>query len=92
MRYFWSRFIIFSLCIQSFLFAIYHVYGSCGILQERQMQKIKIELQEEIDKTKKEIESLQEEILSWSDGLFLQEKFAREKLHLKKENEIIYLR
>lgn len=92
MRYIWSRFLIFFLCFEACAFMMYYNFGPCGIQALHTLRKIKVTAQSDIKKFYYQNEILRDEIKAWQEGSFLQEKFAREKLALQKENEVIYFR
>lgn len=90
MRYLWSRVVMCVLCFEAVVFAIHYYYGVRGVLVVREQQQAKIAMQAEIAQTKIKNEDVREQIEAWKESSFLQEKFAREKLALQKEQEIIY--
>lgn len=92
MRYLWSRFIIIFLLIEGVAFVIYYNHGPRGIQALHALKKIKATAQYDIKKLEQKNDDLRDQIAEWKSDLFLQEKFAREKLALQKENEIIYYR
>lgn len=92
MRYFWSRSIILLLSLEAVAFIANYNFGSSGLQALQQLKASKKLLQDEIATLQNENSFLQEQIDEWSAGLFLQEKFAREKLQMQKKDEKIYLR
>jgi len=92
MRYLWSRFIIIFLMIEVVLFGVYYNFGPCGRVALQQLQKLKVETEQQIERMTAENNDLRDQIESWKKDQFLQEKFAREKLALHKQGEIIYFR
>lgn len=90
MRYLWSRFIIIFLLVEGVVFIIYYNHGPRGIQTLHALKKIKATAQSDIKNLTLQNDDLRDQIEEWKSGLFLQEKFAREKLALQKENEIIY--
>lgn len=92
MRYFWSRSIILLLSLEAIVFVVNYNYGLSGLQALQQLKVSKKLLQDEIAILQNENNLLQEQIDEWSTGLFLQEKFAREKLQMQKKDEKIYLR
>ncbi|MBP6869700.1 septum formation initiator family protein [Candidatus Babeliales bacterium] len=90
MRYVWSRFIVMVLAIEGAGFVLYYNFGPRGIQKLQELQNIKVATQADIIKIQQENDSLKEQIEEWKTDLFLQEKFAREKLAMQKENETIY--
>lgn len=92
MRYLWSRFIVIFLVIEGIAFGVYYTYGPRGIQVLYAMKKLKRIAQDDIQALRKSNTDVREQIESWKHDLFFQEKFAREKLALQKENEIIYYR
>lgn len=92
MRYLWSRFLIFFLLFEGVAFTIYYNFGPCGIQALRALKKTKLTAQTDIENIRSKNNDLRDEIEEWKHGLFLQEKFAREKLAMQKEHETIYFR
>lgn len=92
MRYVWSRFIIMILAIEGAVFVVYYTFGPRGIKTLQELHHIKIAAQADIDRMSQENKELQEQIKAWKHDIFLQEKFAREKLAMQKENETIFFR
>ncbi len=92
MRYLWSRLIIFFLMVEVILFGLYYNFGPRGRVAVQQLQQLKMATDNEIKTMMIENKELQNQIESWKSDPFLQEKFARERLALQKEGEIIYFR
>lgn len=92
MRYAWSRFVVILLLFEGVIFALNYNFGSSGLRTLRNLKHVKATLHNDIDKLKVENSLLQDEIDEWSSSLFLQEKYAREKLQMQKEHEKIYFR
>ncbi len=92
MRYLWSRCIIIFLCVEGVVFIIHYKYGPRGVQILHALKKIKATAQSDIKNLTSQNDDLREQIEEWKSDLFLQEKFAREKLALQKDNEIIYYR
>lgn len=92
MRYLWSRFVIFFLVVESIAFIVYYNFGPRGIQALHALKITKKTAQADIESIKQVNAEIRDQIEAWKSGLFLQEKFAREKLALQKENEIIYFR
>lgn len=92
MRYVWSRLIIMILAIEAAAFVLYYNFGPCGMQALQDLEKIKITASADIQRIQQENEALQEQIEAWKADLFLQEKFAREKLAMQKDNETIFFR
>ena len=92
MRYLWSRFIIIFLLVEGVAFVMYYNFGHRGIVSLRALKKVKADAQSDIKNLEHANDDLREQIEEWKHDTFLQEKFAREKLALQKENEIIYFR
>jgi cell division protein FtsB len=78
------------LLIEGVIFTIYYNHGSRGMQALRVLKKIKTTAQSDIKNLERKNDDLRDQIEEWKNDLFLQEKFAREKLALQKENEIIY--
>lgn len=92
MRYAWSRFVIVLLLFEGIVFVLNYNFGSSGLRTLRDLKHVKATLHSDIDQLKLENSLLQDEIDEWSNDLFLQEKYAREKLQMQKEHEKIYFR
>ena len=92
MRYLWSRLIIFFLMVEVILFGLYYNFGPRGRVAVQQLQELMEGTSHQITKMTMEHKELQNQIESWKSDPFLQEKFARERLALQKEGEIIYFR
>ena len=92
MRYIWSRLIIIFLIAEIIIFAVYYCLGPRGMKALEQLQSIKNTTHEQIVSMTMENDQLQEQINAWQTDEFLQEKFARERLAMQKEGEIIYFR
>jgi cell division protein FtsB len=92
MRYAWSRLIIACLVVEASVFAMYYRYGPRGIVTLHYLKRVKKDLQVDIDEMIAENDRLQAEIDAWATDEFLQEKYAREKLYLQKQGEVIYFK
>lgn len=92
MRYFWSRCIIILLSVEACAFVVNYNYGPSGLRVLQSLKKTKNILHHDIAQLQSENSLLQEQIDEWSSGIFLQEKYAREKLQMQKKDEKIYLR
>ncbi len=90
MRYLWSRFIIIFLAFEGIAFAVYYNFGPRGLQTLHVLKETKFTAQSDIEKIKQENSDLSNQIEEWKSDVFLQEKFAREKLAMQKEGEIIY--
>ena len=92
MRYLWSRFIIIVLMVEGLAFIVYYNFGPRGIRTLHVLKHTRATAHSDIEKMQNENDDLRDQIDEWESGLFLQEKFAREKLALQKEKETIYFR
>ena len=92
MRYLWSRFIIIFLMVEVALFGVYYNFGPCGRKALQELQQLKIATEQQIKTMTAENNDLHDQIECWKTDQFLQEKFAREKLAMQKQGEIIYFR
>lgn len=92
MRYLWSRFIIFVLIFEGLVFIFYYNFGPRGMHALYELKHARDGATADIDQMKNTNDDLCEQIEEWENGLFLQEKFARERLALQKEKEIIYFK
>ncbi len=90
MRYVWSRFFVMVLSIEGVVFIVNYHFGSSGVQTLHRLKDAKKILQSDIAQLQVENNLLQEQIDEWSSGLFFQEKYAREKLHMQKAEEKIY--
>jgi len=87
MRYLWSRFIILVLMVEGLSFIVYYNYGPRGIRTLHELKDTRSIAQSDVVKMQNENDDLRDQIDEWENGLFLQEKFAREKLSLQKEKK-----
>jgi len=92
MRYVWSRLVIIFLLLQGVVFIINYGWGPRGICVLKELKAIKIAAQEDIQRLKTQNDDVRHQIDAWHNDIFFQEKYAREKLEMQKENEIIYFR
>jgi len=92
MRYFWSRFIVILLLLEGVIFIVNYNFGASGLQTLKTLKTAKLLLQNDINQMQIESSLLEDQIDEWSNGFFLQEKYAREKLQMKKEHEKIYFR
>lgn len=92
MRYFWSRLLIMLLAAECAAFVLYYHFGPRGTQVLHELERIKIATEQHIQQLTEENEQLQENIDAWKHDSFLIEKFAREKLAMQKEGEIIYFK
>lgn len=92
MHYFWSKFLVLFLVCEVTIFGVVYYFGGQGVLYLQQLKKQRISLVSHVTVLQSEIDDLKDTITQWEDGSFLQEKYAREKLHLQKENELIYFK
>ncbi len=92
MRYFWSRFLFIFLLIEGSVFLAYYHWGSHGTIALQKLAEKQQSMRDQINVIKKHNEQLEDQIEGWKSSLFLQEKFARERLALQKDKEIIFFR
>lgn len=65
-------------------------YGHYGYKELGEKHAHNQQLLQEIKVQKKEIEKVRKQVQKWKTSLFLQEKYAREKLHMGKKDETIF--
>ena len=92
MRYLWSRFVILILSIEAICFIYNYNFGPAGMQELHKLKDEKQQLQYDIIQLEDRNSMLQEQINEWDQGLFFQEKYAREKLQMQKQGEQIYFR
>lgn len=76
---------------QVLFFTLDYVVGSKGFMYIYAKKREIVGLQQEIADQKKIIEMLKRDVFLWQTDPFVKEKFCREKLHMAKNNEEIYL-
>ncbi len=77
--------------IEIALFSLFYYFGAHGLKEVFALKKENRIIDEQIEKVKGEITHLESEILVWQTDSFYKEKLAREKLHMAKKDEEIYL-
>lgn len=76
---------------QVFFFVVDYVLGSRGFIYIHGKKKEIVRLQHAIADQKNSIEKLKHDVFLWQTDPFVKEKFCREKLHMAKKSEEIYL-
>jgi len=76
--------------VEVIIFCIMYVFGQHGLLALHSLHKENQQVEKEVDFLKAELENITEEIQLYNKYPFYKEKLAREQLHLKKSDEIIY--
>ena len=86
-----NKLLFMIITFEGILFLLLYFFGPNGshLLSELSLQKVKE--QEAIVLLERKIDQLQQE-LKFSQSSFAKEKFARERLLMKKENEKIYFK
>ncbi|MGZ6250660.1 MAG: FtsB family cell division protein [Candidatus Chromulinivorax sp.] len=92
MRYIWSKLLILCLAFQGAAFVVYYYFGPRGVLALQTLRMTKKTILDDCKRLIQENKLLREQIYAWQHDIFLQEKFAREKLALQKEGEIIFFK
>lgn len=77
--------------IEIALFSLFYYFGSHGLKEVFVLKKENRIIDKQVDLVKGDIAQLESEILTWQTDPFYKEKLAREKLHMAKKDEEIYL-
>lgn len=78
------------LMIESIIFVLFYIFGFHGLLQLRALYTTREHVLHEIHREIEQKELLQKELAAWQDGDFAKEQYARERLHMKKKEEVVY--
>lgn len=92
MTRFWERVMYGVLSIELLIFCGMYYWGEQGLYYLASLKKERIEKACIIDELHNKLEELQDQIEDFSNSEFLKEKFARERLYMKKDGEVIYFR
>lgn len=91
MKVIWIRLAYGLLAAEVLLYFCVYVYGPRGLLVLSALKKQRTALQDTIQATKSDCAAMRAEIGRWQQTDFFKEKYAREHLLMKKENETVYL-
>jgi len=80
------------LLIEFVIFCYMYYWGAHGLKYLVEIKKQRIEKMQIIDELQNTYEELQDTIDDFSNSAFLKEKFARERLYMKKDGDMIYFR
>lgn len=82
--------LLVGILIQSVILGWMVIIGEQGVqsLQKKHADNRLVEMV--LVQKKEEIQKLQRQVEEWKTSLFLHEKYAREKLHMGKKDEIIF--
>lgn len=88
----WERYMYAMLCIELLIFCYFYCWGQHGLRYLVVLKKERIEKLATLDELHNTFEMLQDQIEDFSNSEFLKEKFARERLCMKKDGDMIYFR
>lgn len=88
----WERILYAILFLEMLVFCGMYYWGEHGLkylvlLKKERMEKLSV-----IDALQNNLEVLQDQIEDFSNSEFLKEKFARERLYMKKDGDMVYFR
>lgn len=92
MHYFWSKFLVIFLVCEVAIFGVVYYFGSQGIVYLNEIKHQRKVIAQNVRDLESEVVDLEHKVEQWSEDSFLHEKYAREKLHLQKDKEIIYFK
>ena len=88
MTLFFKRLVLSVLLIESILFCVLYYFGPNGMHILSSLRAQKVDILTDIDSLKGDIAQIKQE-LEYSQSAFYKEKMARERLQMKKNNEIV---
>lgn len=88
----WQRFMYVILCMQLLIFGYFYYWGQHGLHYLVALKKERSEKLSVLDELYNKYELLQDQIEDFANSEFLKEKFARERLYMKKDGDMIYFR
>jgi len=78
------------LMVESLIFVFFYIFGFHGLLQLRSLYKTREHVIYEIQSGTEYKQRLQDELALWQESDFAKEQYARERLHMKKKEEVVY--
>lgn len=91
MKVVWIRLVYGALAVEILFYFFVYWYGPRGLLVLQNLKKERTQLQAAISAHEQECAAMKSEIALWQKNDFFKEKYARERLLMKKENETVYL-
>ena len=88
----WERFMYAVLGIELLIFCYFYYWGQHGLSYLVALKKERVEKLAIVDALQNKLEMLEDQIEDFSSSEFLKEKFARERLCMKKDGDMIYFR
>ena len=88
----WQRFMYAFLCIELLIFCYFYYWGQHGLAYLVALKKERVEKLATLDELHIKLELLEDQIEDFSSSAYLKEKFARERLYMKKDGDMIYFR
>jgi len=88
----WKRLIYVMLGMQLLVFGYFYYWGQHGLQYLTGLKKERIEKLAILDDLHMQSELLQDQIEDFSTSEFLKEKFARQRLCMKKDGDVVYFR
>ena len=73
------------------LFTYGYVWGKHGIINLYQRKKANALLLEQLAHERRVLEELSARIIAWNDDFFYKERYAREKLHMARREDVVYI-
>lgn len=91
MTLFFKRLVLSVLLIESIFFCVLYCFGPNGMHILSSLRAQKVYILADIENLKRDIVQIKQE-LEYSQGDFYKEKMARERLQMKKNNEIVFFK
>lgn len=91
MTLFFKRLVLSVLLIESILFCVLYWFGPNGMHILSSLQAQKVYILADIENLKNDIAQIKQD-LEYSQSSFYKEKMARERLQMKKNNEIVFFK
>ncbi len=90
MKVFWIRCVYGVLALEILLYACIYMYGPSGLFVLSLLKQQRTNLQAKERAMQDEIRILRQEVQAWQSTDYFKEKYARERLLMKKEEETVY--
>ena len=84
------KFVYIVLVIESIIFVLFYIFGFHGLLQLRTLYTHRELVMKDIESSMQQKQCLQDELALWQENDFAKEQYARERLHMKKKEEVVY--
>lgn len=72
------------------LLGIFYVWSPHGVQAITKLQREQQEVVAHVERLKKDIASLEHEIVEWESDAFYKEKIAREQLQMARRSDVVY--